>query len=54
MAKITFDAQDGSPVQEFDVTLPVAAPATPAVTEAQVQAAVDTAVENTFTPPTAA
>lgn len=51
MAKITFDAQDGSPVQEFDVVLTPTAPVTPAVTEAQVQAAVDTAVENTFTAP---
>lgn len=24
MAKLTFDLQDGSPVQEFDVTLPIA------------------------------
>lgn len=26
MARLTFDLQDGSPVQEFDVTIPVVTP----------------------------
>lgn len=31
MAKISFDLEDGSPVQQFDVALPLAAPVVPDV-----------------------
>lgn len=48
MAKITFDAQDGSPVQEFDVTLPVAAPAAPAVTDTEVKVEKSDGTEEVF------
>lgn len=35
MAKITFDAQDGSPIQEFEVVLPAAV--APTITEVDVK-----------------